>query len=195
MLFKILVSKQHQASHLTLSWFVWVHIPLKNHTNIFCLMQISLHNEGKIFLQTFSVEEFNFPPKNTWMFCKHDINCLPTILDSTCSCLVLMYIPYISTSNMHSIVYNNCLSDGWCTLTLGVLLVYQPRQSHWVERWSSETGVYMCVVFTCVFCLHVCCVYMCMCVSMWCALEIHVPGHRDIVRCLSCMGNKVFSAG
>jgi len=24
---------------------------------------------------------------------------------------------------------------------------------------------------------------------------IHIPGHRDIVRCLSCMGNKVFSAG
>jgi len=26
-------------------------------------------------------------------------------------------------------------------------------------------------------------------------VEIHVPGHGDIVRCLSCIGNKVFSAG
>ena len=58
-------------------------------------MQNSLHNEGKIFPQTFSVEEFNFPPKNTRMFCKHDIDCLPTTLDSICPCLVLMYLTQV----------------------------------------------------------------------------------------------------
>ena len=57
---------------------------------------------------------------------------------------------------------------------------------------SSREMVYL--VFTCV-CLHVCMFYMCVvCVSVMC-VEIHVPGHGDIVRCLSCIGNKVFSAG
>jgi len=39
--------------------------------------------------------------------------------------------------------------------------------------------------------VFVCCLCVCVCVHS----GIHIPGHRDIVRCLSTMGNKVFSAG